>query len=425
MVFSDILYGRIETPEWLDSFIRLPEFLRLRGVRLSNVDSIEFKDFNGPTRWEHCIGVAHLALTYCRYKKLTFSDTVHITLAALLHDIATPPFAHTVEYVLQGFNHEDESNRLLMAKQSNDSSPSTAIFASQLPQFNDVCSKISRQIKIKIDPDEVARYVTGDGEFGFLINGSIDLDNIDNVIRACTFMGIEVNRKTPLELIKWLTQYSTAPTDLEKSKNDWVINWLGYKNLMYSRFYNSSDQELGRQAFLQHLIRRVNKQGLSRTSIIWNTDEQLLNVIENFSHDDHQNFFKNSLADLVQRYKLLDKTEKLTEIELDLNTLRVLRNPIVSSWLEEKLSSDTLEVFVFVKSRRYKEENNLFPSAAGAVMVFKLGTQPIKFSQLPIWQQEVLSKETKGKMLNRQYSNTIKGQLYKWVNDKPWLNLNE
>lgn len=37
--FTDILYGSLELPDWMRSFIRLPEFLRLRGVRLSNVDS--------------------------------------------------------------------------------------------------------------------------------------------------------------------------------------------------------------------------------------------------------------------------------------------------------------------------------------------------------------------------------------------------
>lgn len=39
MVFSDTLYGKIEIPDWLIPFIKAPEFLRLRGVRLSNVDS--------------------------------------------------------------------------------------------------------------------------------------------------------------------------------------------------------------------------------------------------------------------------------------------------------------------------------------------------------------------------------------------------
>ena len=60
--FSDILYGKISLPDWIVPFLRVPEFVRLRGVRLSNVDSFQFKDFNGPTRWDHCIAVAALAV---------------------------------------------------------------------------------------------------------------------------------------------------------------------------------------------------------------------------------------------------------------------------------------------------------------------------------------------------------------------------
>src|SRR3954466_3980120 len=100
MKFTDILYGTVEMPDWIIPFLKLPEFVRLRGVRLSNVDSYEFKDFNGPTRWDHCIGVAHLAMRYCKKKSISDIDAIHLVLAALLHDIATPPFAHTVEYVI-------------------------------------------------------------------------------------------------------------------------------------------------------------------------------------------------------------------------------------------------------------------------------------------------------------------------------------
>jgi len=102
--FTDILYGEITLPDWLKPFLFIPEFIRLRGVRLSNIDSIDLKDFNTPTRWEHCIGAAYLALTYSKNNKLSQIDEIHLTLASLLHDIGTPPYAHTVEYILSNFD---------------------------------------------------------------------------------------------------------------------------------------------------------------------------------------------------------------------------------------------------------------------------------------------------------------------------------
>src|SRR5688572_29487752 len=141
--FRDILYGSVRLPDWLAPFLKLPEFVRLRGVRLSNVDSYQFKDFSGPTRWEHCIAVAWLALRCAEGRRMPARDRVHLTLAALLHDIATPPFAHTAEYVLQGFDHEIESQRLLSSLAAKDFDPDLPVFAAQLPQFHNACRAAS------------------------------------------------------------------------------------------------------------------------------------------------------------------------------------------------------------------------------------------------------------------------------------------
>ena len=45
--------------------------------------------------------------------------------------------------------------------------PDTPAFASQLPQFQKACRALSRRMKTTIEPEEVARMVVGDGEYGF------------------------------------------------------------------------------------------------------------------------------------------------------------------------------------------------------------------------------------------------------------------
>lgn len=166
--FSDILYGTIKLPEWLEPFLKLPEFLRLRGVRLSNVDSYQFKDFNAPTRWEHSIAVAHLALRCARKKCLSDPESSHLVLSALLHDVATPPFAHTAEYVLENFDHELESMRVLNTLSGQDFSPDIPIYASQFPQFLKTCKLLSKKLRFPINPEEIAKTVIGEGDLGFL-----------------------------------------------------------------------------------------------------------------------------------------------------------------------------------------------------------------------------------------------------------------
>src|ERR1700730_12526349 len=186
--FSDILYGTIRLPDWLSPFLKIPEFVRLRGVRLSNVDSYQFKDLAGPCRWEHCVSVAWLAMKCADRRRMSERDRVQLVLAALLHDVATPPFAHTAEYVLEGFDHEIECQSLLSARTDDDFIAGTPVFAAQLPRFRTTCEQMSKQTKVNVDPDEVAKMVVGDAEYGFLIHGSIDLDNADNVTRACLHM---------------------------------------------------------------------------------------------------------------------------------------------------------------------------------------------------------------------------------------------
>lgn len=429
MIFTDIIYGSVEVPDWIVPFLKIPEFVRLRGVRLSNVDSYEFKDFNGPTRWEHCIGVCHLAIKLCRKKNLSKIDSVHLQLAALLHDVATPPFAHTIEYILEGYDHELESNRILATNISENQNPSTPIYLSQLPMFNNLCKKTSKQLGLKIDPDKVAEMVTGGGELGFLINGSIDLDNIDNVVRASLFLGIEIDKSLPYKLVNWLSGFDTVPTELESEENQAVQEWLNYRKQMYSKFYSSSDEELGRQAFLQHLIRRAYKQGMPRNTLLWNTDDGLLNGIEHlFEHSDllpSKNIFQSSvsLQELVQRYRLLESPYKIIEIPVDdLNDFKIVKNPAFTSYLEDELTTPTFEPFVIVNSKRYNDQSILFNKEGGVIQIYKLSGTDIKSAQLPKWLQDQVPNESKSINLNTLNKIATK-KVRSIIDEKPWLKL--
>ena len=166
--FVDLLYGFVEVPNWLVPFIRIPEFIRLRGVRLSNVDSVYFKDFSGPTRWEHGISVASLAYRCATKRGLSESERVLLTLAGLLHDVGTPPFAHTAESVLANFDHELEGHRLLSGRVGEDFSPDVPVFQSQLPQFHRACGRLQKELGVRVDPDEVANAFRVKVIWGFL-----------------------------------------------------------------------------------------------------------------------------------------------------------------------------------------------------------------------------------------------------------------
>lgn len=423
ITFSDLLYGRIELPRWIGPFLRIPEFVRLRNVRLSNVDSIEFKDFGSARRWEHGIAVAYLAWRCGEFRGLKMSQRAELTLAGLLHDIATPPFAHTAEAVLDGYDHEFETQRVLSALPTESSYPDMPVYGSSLPQFRRAVRALAREEGISIDADEVARMVVGDGELGFLISGTIDLDNVDNVTRGCAHMGFKVDPLVPLQIVRWLSEHSGAPTDLEKETNPAVQAWLEYRKRYYTAFFSSSDQEHGRQALLQHLMRRALGAGLPRRALVWSTDEELLNRISQL--EEHTTIRERiSLPDLVEQYRLIDPTHRIFSVDIDdEDEFRVLRQPSATTWVEEQLSGPNLEVLLLMSARRFGETRSdlLFSRPVlGTLQAFKTGGE-LQHHHLPVWLKRRVPHHSSGGELRQGLAQAVHDELINWYQSRPWL----
>lgn len=418
--FRDIMYGPVRVPQEFVPFLRIPEFLRLRGVRLSNLDSVEFKDLSGPSRWEHAIGVLHLACICAHERHMPPGKAAELMLAALLHDIATPPFAHTAEYVLEDFDHELETARLLAGVPSADVAPSAAIYLSEAPQFEEQCLRLSHQIGHRIDVEEVSRMVVGEGELGFLISGTLDLDNADNVTRASHYMGLAVDHSLPVRLAKFLAHCDQAPVALIEHPNDDVRIWAAYRARMYGAFFSQGAVERGREAFLQHLFRRAVSAGIPRRQLVWNTDEGLLNTLEAFSEKDPGEGM--GLRELVRRYRLIEDPVPLVSIPiLDHERLQSLSVPVAATWIEAQLTTPYMEAIVSVARNRFgKDElHDAAIDVLGELRVFKLG-RGLAHGSLPKWAQDQLPVSYKGKRLESAFGRLISSQLNDWAATKPW-----
>ena len=53
-----------------------------------------------------------------------------------------------------------------------------------------------------------------EGDLGYLVSGTLDLDNADNVVRGCYLMGLDAPKLLPLELAKWLATQSGITLNL-------------------------------------------------------------------------------------------------------------------------------------------------------------------------------------------------------------------
>ena len=69
---------------------------RLRGVKQLDMGYMVYPGANH-TRFEHCLGVYHLAGRMADSLGLSDEDRSAVMAAGLLHDVCHPPFSHTLE----------------------------------------------------------------------------------------------------------------------------------------------------------------------------------------------------------------------------------------------------------------------------------------------------------------------------------------
>ena len=184
--FFDPLYGTVQFNNWEAALIFSPEVQRLRYVRMCNINSLLISGASEISRFEHVIGVLHLAREWTKANGITGEDAEVVHAAALLHDVQTGPFGHSLEYILNDnevegeFSHEDvlsASEKLFLQTIRRNAAFSGAQFAAAGHLGSPLWERVTEAIR-------------GGGRFGRIIAGRIDLDNIDNVVRLGYHAGV-------------------------------------------------------------------------------------------------------------------------------------------------------------------------------------------------------------------------------------------
>jgi HD superfamily phosphohydrolase len=267
------------------------EMQRLREIRLCNINSLFLTGSANINRFEHSIGTAYLALLNIEspaQKKLRLSQKEINTfiISALIHDIANGPFGHSYEYIKQkqGFVPEKGIKDVVsdggegLYKQSV-TLPVENIFFGKPKSLNAIL------VKGKIEINEISKIIEGQHSLSPLINGPIDLDNIDNVFRMAYHMGIRFRTEAPIILAKSMYLRDGGIMFKPEAKQ-YLEEWYKVRSKTYELLL-LNPQEFASKYMLTEAIDIVfdciNSHKNNKKDIKWYySDYELLNILSEY-----------------------------------------------------------------------------------------------------------------------------------------------
>ena len=292
----DPLYGRIDLSKYEYKLMSLPEVQRLRGIRMCNINSLLVTGASEISRFEHTIGVLRLTQEWIKYHLVSDADAKDLIAAALLHDMQTGPFGHSLQYVLEenevegDFIHDDIEHG--QKNYYHQDLVANASFAGRPFGANFLLG--SRW-------NSVGNLIKGKGLLGPLISGTMDLDNIDNVVRLAYHVGVanSEDSKVALSLARDMDVIDGKLSFSESTVGD-ISRWLEIRRALYNLLLLDWAEFSAKAMFTRAVEIALNKNILGASSWV-HTDAELLAVLEKNGIGDAQ-----GVGDLVKRLRVGD-----------------------------------------------------------------------------------------------------------------------
>ena len=182
-VIKDSVHDHIEVEGVAAALLDTPAVQRLRHVKQLGTVQLVYPSANH-TRFEHSLGVYHLASKALDHLGIEGKQADRIEAAAMLHDVGHGPFSHNIEALthrLTGKYHDDVDELLHTGE------------VGEVLRAHD------------LDPDRVAGIVAGDGKYGQLVSGELDVDRMDYLVRDAHHTGVPYGTIDTERLVRELT----------------------------------------------------------------------------------------------------------------------------------------------------------------------------------------------------------------------------
>jgi len=227
---KDSVHDYIEVDGVALTLLDTPPVQRLRRIRQLGTVALVYPSANH-TRFEHSLGVYHLASETLEHLGVSGDAAEHVRAAALLHDVGHTPYSHNVEGLLErptGLGHADVGDLL-----------STGAVAEALDAHG-------------LDPGRVAGLIAGEGRYGGLLAGELDVDRMDYLVRDAHHTGVPYGTIDHGRLVRELEVVDGAVV-LGEGNVQTAESVLLARALMYPTVYN-------------HHVARISKAMLRRAT---------------------------------------------------------------------------------------------------------------------------------------------------------------
>jgi HD superfamily phosphohydrolase len=237
---KDSVHDHIEVGGVARDLLDTPAVQRLRNVVQLGTASLVYPSANH-TRFEHSLGVYHLACEALDHLGVQGQNAKRVKAAALLHDVGHGPFSHNLEALTHrrtGKYHDDvhelfERGKIGAVLRSHD-----------------------------LSPVAVADLVAGDGKYGQIVSGELDVDRMDYLVRDAHHTGVPYGTIDHGRLVRELTFDAGDDLVLDEGNVQTAESLLVARALMIPTIYDHHVTRISKV-----LLRRAGERLLESTTI--------------------------------------------------------------------------------------------------------------------------------------------------------------
>lgn len=265
MYYEDALYGSIQLPCFAQRLSQTPQMQRLRGIS-QDVLPQQLLPWPMASRLEHSLGTCHLATLAFDEHEYTSKPAMLFMISALLHDTGNPCLSHLAEPFLKKLTGLDGESFLYATLLSTPA------------------EKIINHLGFQLE--EVAACVTGKLEpLSIGLNGSLDIDNVDNIGRYLHCVGKVPKFDAPK--IASGMRFDGKQWRLKADRVPEAKSWQQDRQDVYAN-HIYSEPHLGTAMMLYRGLQLAFDQGKIRQDFFWLDDlrafHRLAEMSDNTSH---------------------------------------------------------------------------------------------------------------------------------------------